>query len=119
MRKTTKLNFKTHHPQGMMKVGGSMFMTSVEVTKKLKNIRQPTNLKIPPMTAIQDQAKAIFFQFDAEGNMIKDIPLGEGSIYHQVVLDSMGEYFWIPVAEYRPNSKSTSTNKNGWRYSNR
>jgi hypothetical protein len=106
IEKTTKLNFKTHHPQGMMKVGGSMFMTSVEVTKKPEKYTAANKPKDSTYDRDTGSGKGHFFQFDAEGNMIKDIPLGEGSIYHPGGFGFDGEYFWIPVAEYRPNSKS-------------
>jgi hypothetical protein len=106
VHKTTKINFNTHHPQGMMKVGDSMFMTSVEVFKKPEKYTASNKPKDSAYDRDAGEGKGHFFQFDAAGNKIKDIPLGEGTIYHPGGFGYDGEYFWIPVAEYRPNSKS-------------
>ena len=46
------------------------------------------------------------FKIDMKGNLIADITLGEGSIYHPGGIDYDGKYIWVPVAEYRPNSRS-------------
>ncbi len=46
------------------------------------------------------------FKFDAEGRLLADLTLGEGSIYHPGGIDYDGRHIWVPVAEYRPNSHS-------------
>lgn len=103
---TTKLNFKTHHPQGMMKIGNFFYMTSVEVLKKPEKYTAQTKPKDSTYDRDTGAGKGHLFKFDLEGNMINDIALGEGDVYHPGGFGFDGTYLWIPVAEYRPNSKS-------------
>ena len=44
------------------------------------------------------------FRFDEKGDLLADVPLGEGAIYHPGGIDYDGRHIWVPVAEYRPNS---------------
>ena len=37
---------------------------------------------------------------------MSDLKLGEGTIYHPGGIDFDGKFIWVPVAEYRPNSRS-------------
>ncbi len=46
------------------------------------------------------------FQFDSTGKPLADIRLGEGAMYHPGGIDFDGQHIWVPVAEYRPNSRS-------------
>lgn len=104
IQKTTKLNFNAYHPQGMMKVGGFMYMTAVEVIKspeKAKKLDEYT-----PYDRSPGEGKAHFLQFDADGNLTMSVALGENTIYHPGGFGFDGTHFWVPVAEYRPNSKS-------------
>ena len=41
-----------------------------------------------------------------QGNLIADLRIGEGTIYHPGGIDYDGRHLWVPVAEYRPNSRS-------------
>jgi hypothetical protein len=88
-----KLQFPGFHPQGMVKIGDYFFMSSVEVTRKRQN---------------NDGGEGIghLFKFDVTGKIIAEIILGEGLIYHPGGIDFDGQSIWIPVAEYRPNSRS-------------
>src|SRR4029450_12070730 len=43
---------------------------------------------------------------DRNGTLLKILTLGEGTIYHPGGIDYDGESVWVPVAEYRPNSKA-------------
>lgn len=92
-KKALPLKFPTFHPQGMVKIGNFFFMSSVEVTK-------------PPKNGDTGKGVGHLFKFDSTGTLISKISLGEGSIYHPGGIDFDGKYIWIPVAEYRPNSKS-------------
>ena len=40
------------------------------------------------------------------GRLVADVVLGEGTMYHPGGLDFDGRDIWVPVAEYRPNSRS-------------
>jgi len=99
---TIPINFNTYHPQGMVKIGDEFFLSTVD-------IRKPTT-RYP---ALQDgydrdtgEGQGHLYKFDAKGNMLADLPLGEGSIYHPGGIDYDGKSIWVPVAEYRPNSRA-------------
>jgi hypothetical protein len=96
------VNFLTHHPQGMVKIGDSLFVSSVEIKTPTKRFPQPVD------GYDRDTGEGVghLFKIDQKGNLIKDITLGEGSVYHPGGIDYDGRYLWVPVAEYRPNSRS-------------
>lgn len=88
-----KLRFPSFHPQGMVKIGDHFFLSSVEVTRKRQG---------------NDGGEGVghLFKFDLKGKLISKITLGEGLIYHPGGIDFDGQFIWVPVAEYRPNSRS-------------
>lgn len=43
---------------------------------------------------------------DRAGALLADVTVGEGDIYHPGGIDFDGESVWVPVAEYRPNSRA-------------
>lgn len=97
-----KIDFKTFHPQGMVKVGNNYFVSSVEIIEPTKRYGQ-----------LQDgydrdtgEGKGHLFKISPDGKLLDDIILGDGSIYHPGGIDFDGKYIWVPVAEYRPNSES-------------
>jgi hypothetical protein len=76
--------FPTFHPQGMVKIGDTFYVTSVERTRQAGHL----------------------FKIDKAGNLVADLPLGEGAIYHPGGIDYDGRFIWVPVAEYRPDSRA-------------
>ncbi len=96
------INFVTHHPQGMVKIGDTLFVSSVEIKEPTKRFPQPVD------GYDRDTGAGVghLFKIDMKGNLIADITLGEGAIYHPGGIDYDGRYIWVPVAEYRPNSRS-------------
>lgn len=96
------INFVTHHPQGMVKIGDMLFVSSVEIKTPTKRFPQPQD------GYDRDTGEGVghLFKIDMKGNLVSDITLGEGSIYHPGGIDYDGRYIWVPVAEYRPNSRS-------------
>ena len=78
------IKFKTHHPQGMVKIGETFFVSSVDKAGKAGHL----------------------FKIDAGGNLVTDLRFGEGAIYHPGGIDYDGAFIWVPLAEYRPNSRS-------------
>jgi hypothetical protein len=96
------INFLTHHPQGMVKIGDTLFVSSVEIQQPTKRFPQPVD------GYDRDTGVGVghLFKLDMKGNLIADITLGEGTIYHPGGIDYDGKYIWVPVAEYRPNSRS-------------
>lgn len=96
------VNFNTHHPQGMVKIGEVFYVSSVEVTQPTRRFAQPqSGLDRDPGAGVGH-----LFKFDAQGNLITDLPLGAGAMYHPGGMDYDGKFIWVSVAEYRPNSRS-------------
>ena len=96
------VKFNTQHPQGMVKIGDTFYVSSVEIKTPTKRYAQ-----------LQDgydrdtgDGAGHLFKIDASGSLIADLALGEGSIYHPGGIDYDGESIWVPAAEYRPNSRA-------------
>jgi hypothetical protein len=94
--------FPTFHPQGMVKIGDTFFVSSVEVKQATKRFPAP----IDGYDRDPGAGVGHLFKFDASGKLLADIVLGEGTTYHPGGIDYDGTDIWVPVAEYRPNSKS-------------
>jgi Family of unknown function (DUF6454) len=96
------ITFRTYHPQGMVKIGNTFFVSSVEV-------RVPTKRLPPPAEGFdRDTGEGVghLFKIDRAGNLLADLSLGGGTLYHPSGLDYDGTHIWVAVAEYRPNSRS-------------
>jgi len=96
------VDFPTHHPQGMVKIGETFYVTSVE-------IKVPTTRFPKPVDGYdRDTGQGIghLFKIDKTGKLLADLPLGEGTMYHPGGIDYDGTSIWVPVAEYRPDSRS-------------
>ena len=87
--RSVPVRFKTFHPQGMVKIGDTFFVSSVEVRNR----------------DIGDGSGHLF-HVDSAGRLVADLRLGEGAIYHPGGIDYDGTSIWVPVAEYRPDSRS-------------
>ena len=98
----TLLPFETHHPPGMVRINGETFFTSVEILRPTQRYPQP----VEGFDRDAGEGRGHLFQISDAGALKSDISLGEGDIYHPGGLDFDGRWLWIPVAEYRPNSRS-------------
>jgi len=96
------VKFTTHHPQGMVKIGDTLFVSSVEIKVRTKRFPQPVN----GLDRDAGEGVGHLFKLDMAGNLLADLVLGEGTIYHPGGIDFDGKHIWVPVAEYRPNSRS-------------
>lgn len=96
------IKFRTYHPQGMVKIGDALFVSSVEVTVRTKRFEKPVN----GLDRDTGEGVGHLFKLDLQGNLLADLRLGEGSTYHPGGIDYDGTSIWVPVAEYRPNSRS-------------
>ncbi len=98
----TTLDFDAFHPQGFALVGDRIFMSSVEI------LEPPVKYPSPVGGYDRSTGRGVghVFVMTREGRLIKDIVVGEGTMYHPGGIDFDGESVWAPVAEYRPNSKS-------------
>lgn len=92
-------NFPTHHPQGLVVTEDYIFLSSVEVIEPPQNIFDPT--KSTPGSGVGH-----LFITDRSGLLVRDLIIGEGSMYHPGGIDFDGEEIWIPVGEYRPHAQS-------------
>jgi hypothetical protein len=81
---TVTIKFMTHHPQGMVKIGDVFYVSAVDKIRGIGHL----------------------FKINAEGRRLADIQLGEGEIYHPGGIDYDGENIWVPVGEYRRDSRS-------------
>ena len=96
------VRFPTHHPQGMAKIGETLFVSSVEVKVPTRRLPQ----EIGGYDRDAGEGVGHLFKLDMAGNLIADLRLGEQTIYHPGGIDYDGKNIWVPVAEYRPNSRS-------------
>ena len=97
-----ELDFDAHHPQGMVRIGETFYLSSVEV-------RRPTTRFSTPQNGFDRDAGAgtgHLFHFNSQGRLLGDIALGEETIYHPGGIDFDGRWLWMAVAEYRPESRS-------------
>jgi hypothetical protein len=100
--KTVPINFRTYHPQGMVRIGEMLFVSSVEV-------RTPTTRQTAADRRYdRDAGDGVghLFKIDMAGNFVADLTLGDGTMYHPGGIDYDGTSIWVPVAEYRPDSRS-------------
>jgi len=89
-----KINFKTFHCQGMVKIGEEFWVSSVEVESTATGAWD------------RSKGKGHLFLIDSKGDQHADIAIGEGAIYHPSGIDFDGKYIWIAAAEYRPDSQA-------------
>ena len=78
------IKFPTFHPQGMVKIGETFYVSSVDKENRAGHL----------------------FKIDAAGNLLADLPMGEGAIHHPGGIDYDGTSIWVPLAEYRPDSRA-------------
>ena len=96
------IKFRTHHPQGMVKIGSTLFVSSVEIKVRTRRLPAP----VDGYDRDTGEGAGHLFKMDMAGNLLADLPLGEGAMYHPGGIDYDGTHIWVPVAEYRPNSRS-------------
>lgn len=81
---TVPVTFETYHPQGMVKIRDDFFVSSVDRTLRAGHL----------------------FKIGPDGRQLADLRLGEGDIFHPGGIDYDGESIWVPVGEYRRDSRS-------------
>lgn len=85
-----------------MKIGDEFYVSSVEVTTPTKRFAELQN------GFDRDAGAGVghLFKVDGKGQLLADLKLGEGTMYHPGGIDYDGKFIWVSVAEYRPNSHS-------------
>lgn len=96
------VDFDTHHPQGMTRVGDHFFVSSVEVTEPTR----PTEDPDAEYDRTPGAGVGHLFKFTQAGELVGSTTLGEDIVYHPGGIDYDGQHIWVPVAEYRPDSNS-------------
>jgi hypothetical protein len=96
------VKFRTYHPQGMTRVGDSFFVSSVETIVEPEEYEEPRD----GYDRSAGEGVGHLFEFGMDGELFNQTELGEGTIYHPGGIDYDGEHIWVPVAEYRPDSRS-------------
>ncbi|HVW62070.1 MAG TPA: DUF6454 family protein [Puia sp.] len=89
-----KVRFKTFHCQGMVRIGDEFWVSSVEIGVGEDGLPDRNN------------GKGHLFGIGSGGDLLADIAIGEGSIFHPGGIDFDGSHIWIAAAEYRPDSRS-------------
>ncbi len=97
-----KLDFETFHTEGIAFTPDRIFLSAVEILEP--TVRYPT----PRGGYDRTPGKGVghLFVMDRAGNLQRDIVLGEGDAYHPGGIDLDGTSVWVPVAEYRPDSRA-------------
>ena len=93
------LAFPTHHPQGLAFAADHIFLSSVEVLEA----------PVPVSDSVGSTAGrgvGHVFVVDRDGELVEDILLGAGDMYHPGGIDFDGSDIWVPVGEYRPGGQS-------------
>jgi hypothetical protein len=96
------VDFVTHHPQGMVKIGSEFYVSAVDVKVPTRRFAQV----IDGYDRDAGEGTAHLFKIDGSGRLLADLVLGEATIYHPGGIDYDGTSIWVPVAEYRPDSRS-------------
>ena len=80
--------FRTFHPQGMVKIGDTFYVSSVEVTKPTTRFATPVDGKD------RDAGAGVghLFKINGRGALVADVRLGEGTIYHPGGIDYDGKH---------------------------
>jgi hypothetical protein len=95
------LEFETYHPQGLARVGDRLFLSSVEVIEAPVRYPEP----VGGYDRTPGMGRGHLFELSLDGRLLRHIELDEGTIYHPGGIDYDGEWLWVPVAEYRPDSR--------------
>ncbi|WEK35502.1 MAG: DUF6454 family protein [Candidatus Pseudobacter hemicellulosilyticus] len=96
------LSFNSFHTQGLLKIGDFFYLSAVEVRRWPRTYGR----LIDGLDRDTGDGTGHLFKFDAKGNLVQQITLGEGSRYHPGGIDYDGNCIWVPVCEYRPNGSA-------------
>jgi hypothetical protein len=100
---TIPVDGRVFHPQGMVKIGEDFFVSSVEVSESPRRFGSPDTTGFDRSPG---SGAGHLFRITSTGHIAADVVLGEGTVFHPGGMDFDGHYLWVPVAEYRPNSRT-------------
>jgi hypothetical protein len=100
-------SWTTFHTQGLVKIGDVFFVSAVEIIEPtVRNGVQTDALYDFSIDRSEGRGRGWLRKFDADGRLLGEVEIDDGSIYHPGGIDFDGRHIWVPVAEYRPNSRS-------------
>ena len=103
----TMQGWQTFHTQGMVKIDSVFIVSAVEIIEDTQRNGAHTDaLYDHSLDRSPGCGRAWVFKFDALGRLLDRLELTDGSAYHPGGIDYDGRHVWVPVAEYRPNSRS-------------
>jgi hypothetical protein len=103
------LNFETDHPQGVIRVGERYFLSSVHIPVDDAGAVDKTRpgkgflIEVARKEPAAAEAGQPFRDAD-EGVEVNRLELCDGMVYHPGGLASDGDFLYVPVSEYRPDS---------------
>ena len=101
------VDWPTFHTQGMVKIGDTFYVSAVEVlTSTIRNGTVTDALYDFSIDRSTGTGRGWLFKFNGDGHLLGQVELTDGTKYHPGGIDYDGQYIWVPVAEYRPNSRS-------------
>ena len=101
---TVSMNFPTFHTQGLVKIGDTFFVSSVEVLEStVRNGAATDSLYDFTIDRSTGNGRGWLFKFNAAGQLLGKVELTDGTMFHPGGIDYDGRFIWVPVAEYRPN----------------
>jgi Family of unknown function (DUF6454) len=104
---TVKVNWPTFHTQGLVKIGETFYVSAVEViSSTVRNGTTTDALYDFSIDRSTGTGRGWLFKFDVAGHLLGQIELTDGAKYHPGGIDYDGRFIWVPVSEYRPNSRS-------------
>lgn len=106
--RTVPMEWPTFHTQGLVKVGDVFYVSSVEPIERTEpNGRITDALYDFSIVRSAGAGRGWLFKFDANGRLLGRVELTYDAAYHPGGIDFDGRHIWVPVAEYRPNSRTT------------
>lgn len=79
-----RLRFDAAHPQGMVRVDGTWWVSTVDVSSRA----------------------GLILAVDADGTLVERIGIGDATRFHPGGMDFDGEALWVASSEYRPRSSA-------------
>ncbi|MEV3987681.1 DUF6454 family protein [Streptomyces sp. NPDC049837] len=97
------LGFPAHHPQGVTRGSDHrLYLSTAEILEPTRAYESP----VDGFDRTPGQGVGHVVVTDAGGGELGHVTVGEDAIYHPGGIDFDGESLWVPVAEYRPDSRS-------------
>ena len=101
------VGFPTFHTQGLVKIGETFFVSAVEIIEPtVRNGVATDSLYDFSIDRSAGKGRGWLFKFDVAGQLLGKVELTDGTKYHPGGIDYDGRHIWVPVAEYRPNSRA-------------